>query len=316
MSDLRSSAPENQPPRRQNNRTIFYIILILLLLGINIYLYMKYYQKSTQSKALNEQVNSDSVRIADLDMKYQEALVSIESYKGQNAKLDSIIAVKEKELMGFKSNIDQLKKKMKISESDYKKQVDDLQSMVNDLATQIKDLQEKNQILITKNDSLGKTLATQLSTNEQLTSTNQVLTQKVSVASLLKPTSFKINGVRGKSSGKEVETENIKKVEKLKICFDLPENQVADAGQKTLYIRIIAPEGTTLAMQSSGSGTFQLNDTGEERQYTTAANIDYQQQAKTVCTYWQQTGPYSKGTYTGELYQDGYLTGTTKFELK
>src|SRR5256885_921212 len=124
MSDVRLNQPENQPPRRQNNRTIFYIILILLLLGINIYLYMKYYQKSNQSATLTEQVNSDSSRIADLDTKYQEALVNIESYKGQNSKLDSIIAVKEKDLKGYKSNLDQLKKKMKISEADYKKQVD------------------------------------------------------------------------------------------------------------------------------------------------------------------------------------------------
>ena len=99
MSDVRLNQPDNQPPRRQNNRTIFYIILILLLLGINIYLYMKYYQKSNQSQTLTEQVNSDSVRIADLDTKYQQALVNIESYKGQNAKLDSIIAIKEKDLL-------------------------------------------------------------------------------------------------------------------------------------------------------------------------------------------------------------------------
>src|SRR4030095_608096 len=189
MSDVRLNQPDNQPPKKQNNRTIFYIILILLLLGITIYLYMKYYKKRNQSTTLTEQVNSDSVRIADLDMKYQEALVNIESYKGQNSKLDSIIALKEKELMGYKSNIDQMKKKMKISEADYKKQVDGLQSMVNDLTAQIQDLQNKNQILITKNDSLGQSLASQMTANQQLTSTNQVLSQKVSIASLLKPPS-------------------------------------------------------------------------------------------------------------------------------
>jgi len=316
MSDVRLNQPENQPPKRQNNRTIFYIILILLLLGINIYLYMKYYQKSNQSQTLTEQVNSDSVRIADLDMKYQEALVNIESYKGQNAKLDSIIALKEKELMNYKANIDQMRKKMKVSEADYKKQVDGLQSMVNDLTAQIQDLQNKNQILITKNDSLGQSLASQMTTNQQLTSTNQVLSQKVSIASLLKPTSLNATGVRAKSSGKEVETDNVKKVEKIKICFDLPENQVADPGQKTFMVRILSPEGTTLAVQSSGSGTFQVAETSEERQYTTSTNVDYDQKSKNVCTYWQQTAPYSKGVYTAELYQDGYMTGSTKFELK
>jgi predicted RNase H-like nuclease (RuvC/YqgF family) len=313
MSEVRLN-PDNQP-RKQNNRTIFYIILILLLLGINIYLYVKYYQKSNQSQTLTEQVNSDSLRIADLDIKFQEALVSIESYKGQNAKLDSIIAIKEKEMMGFKSNLDAMKKKMKISDADYKKQVDNLQSVVDDLTAQIKDLSEKNQILITRNDSLGQSLAGQMTTNTELQSTNEQLSQKVSMASLLKPTSITATGVRGKSSGKESETDNAKKAEKIKICFDLPENQVADAGEKTFMIRIISPEGTTLAVQSSGSGTFEVAQSGEQRQYTTSTSVQYDQAPKNVCTYWQQTSPYAAGEYTVEIYQEGYLIGTQKFKL-
>lgn len=315
MSEVRLNQPENQPPK-QNNRTVFYIILILLLVGINIYLYVKYYQTKNQAQTLTEEANMDSIRIADLDMKYQEALVNIESYKGQNSKLDSIIAVKEKELMGYKSNLDAMKKKMKISEADYKKQVDGLQATVNDLMAQIKDLQDKNQILITKNDSLGQTLANEMNTNTKLSNTNQVLSQKVSVASLLKPTSLLSTGVRGKSSGKETETDNAKKAEKLKVCFDLPENQVADPGEKTFLVRIISPEGTTLSIQSSGSGTFQVAGSGEQRQYTTSTTIQYDQQPKNVCTYWQQSTPYAKGVYTTEVYQDGYLLSSKTFELK
>lgn len=315
MSEVRLNQPENQQPK-QNNRTIFYIILILLLVGINIYLYVKYYQTKNQSLALTEEANMDSIRIADLDMKYQETLVNIESYKGQNSKLDSIIAVKEKELMGFKSNLDAMKKKMKVTEADYKKQMDGMQNTVNDLMAQIKDLQDKNQILITKNDSLGQSLASEINMNTQLSSTNQTLSQKVSIASLLKPTSMVAIGVRGKSSGKESETDNAKKAEKLKVCFDLPENQVADPGEKTFLVRIISPEGTTLAVQSSGSGTFIVTGSGEQRQYTTSTTVDYDQKAKNVCTYWQQTTPYVKGNYTAEVYQDGYLLSSQKFELK
>src|SRR5262245_35837238 len=98
--------PDQQPKR--NNRSVFYIALLLILLGVNIYLYIKYNQRSTESAQLTEQVNNDSVRIADLNNKYQEALVSIESYKGQNAQLDSIIAVKEKEMQEYKNNIAEL----------------------------------------------------------------------------------------------------------------------------------------------------------------------------------------------------------------
>ena len=122
--------------------------------------------------------------------------------------------------------------------------------------------------------------------------------------------------MRGKSSGKESETDNAKKAEKLKVCFDVPENLVADPGEKTFLVRIISPEGTTMAVQSSGSGTFMVAGSGEQRQYTTSTTIDYDQKPKNVCTYWQQTTPYAQGNYTVEVYQDGYLLSTKKFELK
>ncbi|MEO5674122.1 MAG: hypothetical protein ABIQ74_05700, partial [Chitinophagales bacterium] len=99
----------NQP--HNNNRTIFYIFLLLILFGINIYLYIKYNQRNNETQKLTEQVQSDSVQYTDLNLKYQEALVNIESYKGQNGQLDSIIAVKEKTLMDIKNNYTLLQKK-------------------------------------------------------------------------------------------------------------------------------------------------------------------------------------------------------------
>jgi hypothetical protein len=87
MSEVRLNQQDTPPPK-QSNRTIFYILLILLLVGINVYLYVKYNQTNKNSQNLTEQVSNDSIRIADLDLKYQETLVNIESYKGQNAMLD------------------------------------------------------------------------------------------------------------------------------------------------------------------------------------------------------------------------------------
>jgi len=240
----------------------------------------------------------------------------VESYKGQNAQLDSIIAVKEKTLLDMKNSYASLQKEKKLSEAEYNKQITNLNGVVSDLQNQIEQLKTQLNVQITKNDSLGKSLASQISANQQLSSTNEQLSKKVSVASLLKPSNIKASGIRTKSSGKEDETDNAKKAEKLKVCFDVPVNDVADAGEKTFYVRIISPEGVTLAVESSGSGVLKKADTGESIQYTTTTTIDYSQQPVNACAEWQQTAPYTKGTYTAEIYQDGYLTGSQKFDLK
>jgi len=310
------SRPNEPAPQRRNNRTVFIVVLVLLLIAIQVYLYLKYTQRNTQNQQLVEQVNADSVRIADLGMKYQEALANVESYKGQNAQLDSIIAVKEKQLLDIKNSYSSLQKDKKLSEAEYNKQISGLNNIVTDLQDQIEVLKQQNKILITKNDSLGKSLAEQITATNQLTTTNEELSKKVSVASLLKPTSINATGARMKSSGKEEETNNAKKAEKLKVCFDVPANNVADAGEKTFYVRIISPEGVTLNVESGGSGVLKKADSGETIQYTTTATLDYNQSATNTCAYWEQSSPYTKGTYTAEIYQDGYLIGTQKFDLK
>jgi len=307
---------QNSPRSRSNSRTIFYVLLLLILLGINVYLYIKYNQRNTETKQLTEQVNADSLRLTDLNMKYQEALVNIESYKGQNAQLDSIIAVKEKSLMDLKNSYSAQQKKYKISKQEYDKQVSELNNIVSDLQNQITQLQQQNKVLITKNDSLGKSLAQEITTSTQLQATNATLSKKVNIASLLKPTSITTTGVRMKSSGKEDETTSAKKAEKLKVCWDVPQNDVADAGEKTFYVRIISPEGTTMAVESSGSGVIKDAADGSAIQYTTSNTVNYEQKATNACAYWTQTAPFSKGNYTVNIYQDGYLIGTQKLELK
>jgi hypothetical protein len=114
-----------------------------------------------------------------------------------------------------------------------------------------------------------------------------------------------------------VETKSAKKVESIKVCFDIDENKVSEPGSKIFLLRIVSPEGVTLAVQSQGSGVFELADSGEKSQYTTKQEINYEQKKKNVCMYWEgAAGGFGKGTYTIEIYQDGYNTGTTTMELK
>ncbi len=249
-------------------------------------------------------------------MKYNEALVNIESYKGQNAQLDSIIAVKEKALMDLKNNYASLQNKTKISKAEYDKQVASMNSIVSDLQNQITELQEQNKILITRNDSLGHSLAKQITTTSQLQSTNETLSKKVSMASLLKPATINATGARTKSNGKEDETNTAKKVEKLKVCWNVPENDVADTGEKIFYVRIISPDGITLSAEGSGSGVIKDANDGTPIQYSASTTVNYEQKLVATCSEWKQPGPFGKGIYTINIYQDGYLIGAQKLELK
>lgn len=312
MSDQSPYSAPKPEPSGKNNKTIFYIILIALLIGINVFLYLKYNQKDNQNQQLIEQVNQDSIRIAQLTAAYDSAVVEVQSYKQQNATLDSLLNMRNEELDKIKTQLLAAKKSGKLSQEQFDKQVKDLNSIIANLNAQIAELQTKLGIQIAKNDSLGKSLSQQIIVTNQITKEKEKYQTR---ANLLTVNNITATGTLGKKSGKEKTTTNAKKTERLKVSFDAG-SSTAEPGQKTFLCRIIGPGGTTLAIQSLGSGVFEMADSNNENQYTMKKSIDFNQSSQNVSMYWEQNNPFDAGEYKVEVYQDGYLIGNTTFELK
>ena len=254
---------------------------------------------------------------ADLDKQYTAALSEVVSYKGQNKTLDSILTVKEKDLITFKAALNKAKKERLLSEADYKKQLDQLSLVVSDLTAQVAALQKDKTVLITKNDSLGKRVAEEMVLTQNLESTNKVLFTKVTIGSLLIPQNIIATGIKDHSNGKETTTSRASKTSQIRVCFDVGENKIAETGTKTFLARIISPEGVTLAVENMGSGVFQVaSDTANKMTFTTKEDISYEQKPQNVCMFWKQTTPFAEGKYKVEIYQGGYFIGKSQFELK
>ena len=198
----------------------------------------------------------------------------------------------------------------------YKKQMEELNILIADLNVKVEGLEKEKVALVAQRDSIGLNLNKTETRVVELQSTNAQLSRKVTQASLLVPANVEVSGSFDKSSGKEAATLRANKSEQLRVCFDIPENKIADAGEKTFVIRIISPQGTVLAIQDQGSGVFTDANSGEQKQFTTTATVDYSQQPKSVCAHWKQSTPFAEGSYLAEIYQDGFIVGKQNFELK
>lgn len=304
---------ENQAPQQKSNKTTLLIILIIILACVNIYLYVKLNNKQQTVKELIEVTNMDSIKIADLDTKYTSALSDLESLKGQNTSLDSLLTVKENQIKNMKSALDAARKAKKLSDKEYADKVADLQQLIDDLKNQITTLEKEKNILVTQKDSIGRDLDVMIGENTQLKKENRVFKTE---AGLLKAQNIVATGVFSKKNGKEITTNKAKSSERIKVCFDVDESKSSDVGNKTFYLRLVSPEGVTLAVQSMGSGVLTLAKTNEQVQYTMTKDIEYTQQKQNVCIYWKQNTPFPKGNYTAEIYQDGYKVGSSDFTLK
>jgi regulator of replication initiation timing len=301
---------------KNRKETVFIIVILVLLNG-----YFAF--NNYQNKKKNIYLEAKKHELDSLYTGVSAELVSVErsldSLKGKNVSLDSILSARETELQSMKEQIEVLLKKNKLTALDLnslKKLVKQLQEENDKYVETINTLNKKINLLTAANDSLRTSLKTEVASNEKLTAEQKILRKKAEQGSLLKPENVKSSGIKISSKNTETETNSSKKTDKLKLCFDVPENKVADAGQKEILIRIISPSGSTISIENQGSGTFTNIETGELTQYTLSAKFEYSQSKTNVCAYWSQNTAFSKGTYKVIFYQNNYQLTESSFVLK
>jgi cell division protein FtsB len=326
------------PEKNDNSKRLLTIaaVAIALLLGTNIFLLFNKYKTGEQLEQTVKELDSKEAAYDQLNLSFTDATSQLEQMKSTNvelnAKIDEQIAqlteqkgkiaefIKQKgDLKAARNQIQQL-----VSQKDsYVMEVAKLKEEIAALAASNKDLSDKNTGLTqdltttkTKLEEESTAKAALISEKTVLEGTNKQLGKKVDIASAIKVNAIEVKPVMVKSSGKEKTRSRAKKVDKVNICFNAEANDVVEAGEEIFYIRIVDPTGAPLAIENLGSGVSQNKKTEGEFRYTTTAKTNYANAPTNVCGAWLPGVDFMKGDYQVEVYNKGYLVGTTKFKLK
>ncbi len=183
-------------------------------------------------------------------------------------------------------------------------------------------LTENNQVLTAQNTSLNNENTGLKTQNKSLSDTlsdvaakNKELARKVSIAAALKAQNLRVLAINSK--GKEIERARLngKKIEKLKVVFNLANNPITKLENKTIYLRVIDGEGATLSDEAIGSGKINVN--GKDVVYTTKQVVTYSNNNQEVGIIYPRGGvTYKPGKYTVELIAEGFNVGVGTFEVK
>lgn len=319
---------ENQNGESNSNSKVhlMYIALIALLIGGLVYTNVKL-KKSKETIIVTEKQRDEVTSLKEeLDKKYSESLQEIESYRAENAGLDSLLEIKKQELEQKKAKIDALLgqiSSLKSGDAEKAKLLADAQGLIQQLEDDKAKLQSSIDSLVTVNKALfenNEKITAQLSETSQkkqeVDEENQKMKDRIDKASILSTANIVSTPIRITKKGKEDEVKKAKDAEKLRVCFDLLQNKIAPSGQTDVQVRIINPDGTTIQLQNLGSGTLSDATTGNDIPYTYTISPDYQNDTKTVCSYWSQSFNFAPGKYSVEVYQRGYLIGQSSFVMK
>lgn len=296
--------------RKSNSKRLALIIVIILLIVLNgVFIYVW---------NTNRVLKEESQRLLlQKEVEYQKAVGELNLFKGKNEQLDSLVEAANLELATKSAQLDSLLQINKLSAQQierFKRENGKLNYYKKLYLEKIDSLIKANETLKVENQSLRAEIKQEQRRTERLTDENVMLTNKVALGAVLKVSNLSVEGIRLRSGGKEGSTTRARSVERLKACFTIGENRVANRGNKNIYLRVIGPEGASLWIEDAGSGKFMAE--GQETLYTAMATIDYQQEELPVCIYWTKGSPFAEGTYKAEVYADGVLIGETSFSLR
>ena len=307
------------PQKKNNTSKILIGVLVVALLGTWGFIIYNSNQHKQAVEQKDTMIATTSTQRDQLQKELEDAAMRYDVLKSSNSKKDSAITAKDRDIEAKKAQISQILAKSNATQAE----LSEAKRLISSLNGDIEGYQAQVAVLKTQNTHLvAEKAAVTVQRDKALKdydSSTLVIKQKedvIDVASTLHASNFNITGINEKNNGREKTTSTAKRVDKLRISFDLDPNMVAPSGQKELYVCITAPDGTPIAVQALGSGTFNTRD-GSEKPYTEKVNVNYTQNAKqTVSFDWKQNSDFLTGNYKIEVYNNGFKVGESYKPLK
>jgi hypothetical protein len=322
-SDNFPSAENPQPvapqPPKSNMRSVIVGALIIALLATWGYILWDKNKTEELVTLKDKQISTSNSERDTLKGLLDEATDRYDSLKTSNAKKDSTISMRDKEIADKKAKIQSILTKQNATKEELaqaKTMIASLNQDINGYKMQIDSLKTANTQLFVEKQAVTEQRDI---AQKNFDSTKAVVKQRedvIDIGSTLHASNFNILGIDQKGNGKEKETSNAKKVNKLRISFDLDENLITQSGNKTLYVSITGPDGKAISEEDLGSGSFNTRD-GQQIAFTQKMDISYVQDKKqTVSFDWKQNGKFSIGDYKIAVYNNGFKIGEGVAHLK
>ena len=317
-----------------SSRTISGIAIALFLL-LSGYLFYENNKLKTANKAQVVEISEMEKVQAQLDADYNAALESIEALRTDNQQLNALIDSQKEELKAQKQKVNNLIwTKRELDKA--KAELANFETLTTKYLADISQLQKQNEMLTSENGKLNEnivvlnqdltkerqttadltqTRAVLMSEKEALTESNTKLSEKVELGSAIKINWMSLEGGEVKDDGSWKHRKIAKRSKMLRTCFRTETNVVVPAGEETFYLRIINPNGETLAADDMGSGELTNKLTGEVVKYTMTGTLTYNNEDTEACMDWEPSTEVSKGSYSVEIFNKGYKVGTGTFKL-
>jgi len=310
--------------KKSNGAFVAIIIILLLGLAAMAYLWSSKNSDLNQCKSDNALLNSDMDGMNDMMSGYVGGMTNdIKTDFKEMLKTYDLLLEKDKSkadsINKQKAEIAELLEKVERGNMSARqlfsarKEIETMKKIMRGYIVQIDSLNTLNYRLTSDLETTNTKLSQTTDERDQYKNDAEKSAEQVKKGSKLQAYNFSSGGLRMKLNNTTEESNKAKSVVQIKSAFTISENPITPAGNKTVYLQVITPEGKTL---QSSSGNIISTDAGSIP-YSDKKDIDYNNQRIDMAIYYRLNGEeLTKGNYKVKIYCQGQLIGSDSFTLK
>jgi hypothetical protein len=309
-------------PQPKNTSRNYLLVALLILAFLNILLFYFWFQERQENKSKDaaiavrtEEVLSARTKLDSISAQLDTKIAAIQQLGGS---VDSLLKVREQ----LERDKAALRNVNTFDSKKYDQKIRNYQSLLAQKDQELTRLSAENGQLNQVNDSLRqentglKAERQSLSDSVQsIITRNQELSEKVSIAAALRAENVTVSAIN--SNGREREGDNFRarQIDKIHIAIRLAPNGLARQESKELFVRILDPNGAILSDMATGSGEFTYNN--QPTIYTLSQRFDFDNSRQQINIIYGRGGQrFKPGSYTIELYCEGFRIGEGEFTVK
>lgn len=280
---------------------IIVAVLAVILVAISLYFIIT-------KKQLNEMFQEERT---ELNTQITGFITDIDNINFRN---DSVSGALRANISSERTKADSLMSRLKNERSvsrnklrQYERELGTLRTIMRRYIGQIDSLNVLNRELASQNINYRKTIATETTRADAATERANELSDKIRLGSVVKVQDIVLSATSKR--GKNVTRAS--RAALLKVDMALTSNDLTIPGERSIYMRIIGPDGIILT--NSTENIFEYE--GDMITYSALRDVDYQNQDLEVSVFFN-SNEIEKGVYIAELYMDGYFVGSAELSLR
>ena len=193
----------------------------------------------------------------------------------------------------------------------YKAQVRGLKNERTQLFKRADSLLIVTQRLAIEKDSTTAVLNKTIKVVDSVTTANTQLFNSLEKGALIGITNLDATAIIVRKGGKIKETKRASRADKIRVCYTIAPNTLAQAGDRVLYVQVINPDNNIIGDKSN------ITFGQDLLTYSKSESVFYENQALDVCAIVGSTGQdVLKGLYTINIFDAQRQIGSTTLMLK